>query len=243
MTAILPTTPFLVWDTETTGIDPAKDRVVEVAYVLTDLEQVLVSGEHLVNPGMVIPPEASAIHHLVDADVAGAPPLNEVLARIREDLRPWGVSAFSAHNAQFDSAFLPTIKGRPWICTYRLARRLLPDQPAFGNQFLRYALNLQVPEAKGLPAHRALADAFVTAAILRRLVRMALDNAQGLLELGAFAEELEQPMLLKTVGFGKHKGQPWAQVPKSYLRWLLENMKDRDQDTDHTARYYLGMAR
>jgi exodeoxyribonuclease X len=243
MTSILPSTQFLVVDTETTGIDPATCRVVELAWVLADLEHVLTAGSTLVNPGCPIPPEASAVHHLVDEDVASAPTLGQAISQMGDGLRPWGgMAAFAAHNAAFDSAFLPSLQRvRPWVCTYRLARRLLPDAPAYGNQFLRYFLKLQVPEAQGLAAHRALADAYVTAALLRRLVPMALENAHGCLALEAFVHELDQPILLKTCGFGKHKGTAWAEVPRDYLQWMLgpKGMKDLDVDTRHTAEFYL----
>ena len=233
-------TQFLVVDTETTGIDPAGCKVVEFAWVLTSLTKNLAAGSSLVNPGCPIPPEASAVHHLVDEDVAGEPSLEEVLRALPGLLRGFKVGAFAAHNAQFDAAFLPTLRQRPWLCTYRLARRLLPDSPAFGNQYLRYALKLDVPEAQGLAAHRALADAYVTAATLRHFLARIDGDPAWPQEPTALAMHLAQPILLKTCGFGKHKGTPWAEVPKSYLGWMLgaDGMTDMDVDTRHTAEFY-----
>jgi exodeoxyribonuclease X len=232
---------FLVMDTETTGIDPASCKVVEFAWVLTDLTGPRAAGTTLVNPGCPIPPEASAVHHLVDADVAGEPTLEQALGYLPRHLAGHKVHAFVAHNAAFDSAFLPTMTFRPWLCTYRMARRLMPDFPAFGNQYLRYALKLDVPEAQGLAAHRALADAYVTAATLRHLLRQIVDRPDWPQEIPDLAAHLAQPMLLPTVGFGKHKGQPWASVPRSYLTWMLGagGMTDLDIDTRHTAEFYL----
>lgn len=246
MSSSLESAKFLVLDTETTGTDPATCKVVEVAYVLVSLAAPgpLIAGTTLVNPGCPIPPEASAVHHLVDEDVASAPDLALAIKMMCQHLREehLGVSAFAAHNAAFDSAFLPSLKeGRPWLCTYRLARRLLPDSQAFGNQFLRYALKLDVPEAKGLAAHRALADAYVTAALLLHLLRQVVDQPGWAQDLEGLAQQLDAPILLKTCGFGKHKGLPWAQVPKSYLSWMLGpgGMTDLDIDTKHTAQFYL----
>ena len=232
---------YLVMDTETTGIDPATCKVVEFAWVLTDLTGPRASGTYLVNPGCPIPPEASAVHHLVDEDVREAMTLQQVLQDLPMKLRGFQIGAFVAHNAAFDSAFLPTMTHRPWLCTYRLARRLLPDHTAFGNQFLRYSLKLDVPEAKGLAAHRALADAFVTAATLRHLVRGIVDSPDWPQEIADLAKFLAAPQLLKTIGFGKHKGQLWSAVPKNYLNWMLGpgGMTDLDLDTKHTALHYL----
>jgi Exonuclease len=63
-----------VVDIETTGTDPESDAVIEIASV-----DVLADGSitnrlsTLVRPGMPVPPEASAVHHLIDEDLAGAP--------------------------------------------------------------------------------------------------------------------------------------------------------------------------
>jgi exodeoxyribonuclease X len=232
---------FLVMDTETTGIDPATCKVVEFAWVLTDLTGPRAAGTTLVDPGVPIPAEASAVHHLVDTDVAGQPNLDQVLAYLPQHLRGFNPRAFVAHNAAFDSAFLPSLRQRPWLCTYRLARRLMPDLPAFGNQYLRYQLNLDVPEAQGLAAHRALADAYVTAALLRHLLTGVIGNPAWPQDIPALAAHLEEPMILKTCGFGKHKGTPWADVPQSYLTWMLGagGMADLDIDTKATAQFYL----
>lgn len=98
-----------------------------------------------------------------------------------------------------------------------------------------------MPEAQGLAAHRALADAFVTAANLRHLLGRIVDDPawpQDPTHLGA---HLAQPIILKTCGFGKHKGLAWKDVPRSYLTWMLGagGMTDLDIDTRHTAEFYL----
>jgi exodeoxyribonuclease X len=113
---------------------------------------------------------------------------------------------------------------------------VIPDSEGYGNQFLRYSLGLDVPEAKGLAAHRALADCWVTAALLRYLLPLA--PAMSLPEL---VEWSERPILQKVCGFGKHKGTPWPEVPRSYLSWMVSpgGMTDLDGDLLHTVRHYL----
>lgn len=65
--------PLVVFDLETTGLSTAEDKILEIAY-----EKILPTGEiianvHRMNPGRPIPPEASAINGIYDADVAEAP--------------------------------------------------------------------------------------------------------------------------------------------------------------------------
>lgn len=65
--------PLIVFDLETTGLATGEDRIVEIAY-----EKILPSGEivaavHRVNPGRPIPPEATLVHGITDADVTEAP--------------------------------------------------------------------------------------------------------------------------------------------------------------------------
>lgn len=227
---------FFVVDTETTGLNPVSDRICEVAGLRLSLEGgELGRVESLVNPGRPVPPEASAIHHLTDLDLVHAPALDLVMPRLLWD--PF--DAWAAHNAAFDFSFLPA-GSRPALCTLRLARKLLSDLPKHGNQYLRYALPLEVPEAKGLPAHRALADVLVTAALLRFLVAEAVRRHPGLRTLDQLLAFAREPLVLTTCRFGsKHRDKPWSEVPKDYLAWMLREVKDLDPDTRFTVEHWL----
>lgn len=98
---------YLVLDTETTGLIPETDRVVELAAHSVDLATGTVTSvfDQLINPGRPIPPEASAIHHLVDRDVAGALSMEQVWADFAPLLAQH--DAVVAHHARFDRACLP----------------------------------------------------------------------------------------------------------------------------------------
>lgn len=223
---------FVILDVETTGLDPAVDKVVEVGWCTTTETAWIYSDSKLVNPGIPIPPAASAIHHLVDADVAGCSTLDEV---VREHyMFDWGIPV--AHNAAFDSAFLPQVKG-PWLCTKRMARRYLPEAPQHSNQFLRYYLKLEVP--RGVVAHRAEGDAVVTAALLRYLLNGPARADYERQPIADFIAQQAEPILLTTVGFGKHRGERWEDIPRDYLQWLEGNPQGSDEDTRFTIRHYL----
>lgn len=228
---------YLVVDTETTGLDPAVDKVVSVAGVWTRLGQGGFRTESfLVDPGMPIPPEASAIHHIVDKHVKGAPTLAQVLPVFQKD----DFDVYVAHNAKFDFGFLPA-GGRPVLCTMRLARKLWPALPKYSNQYLRYSLGLEVPEAEGLPAHEALPDALVTSRLLLKELEWLEEHPQaGIDTVRDLLAWVEAPNLLVTCQFGnKHRGVPWAQVPKDYLQWMKAKVLDMDADLRYTVDHYL----
>lgn len=220
-------TTFWTLDVETTGVEHETDKVVELGGVLLHDKQVVKCHESLVNPGIPIPPQASAVHHITDSDVAEAPTLEQALAPIVEEPADYYV----AHNAPFDAGFLK-LDGAKWICTYRCALRLYPDAPSHGNQVLRYWLGVDSPKSTGY-AHRALYDAEVTANIFARMMDAATteDFLERMVAISA------QPALLRKVGFGEHYGKLWSEVPTSYLRWMLSK-PGWDEDKIFTAKHW-----
>lgn len=228
---------YLVVDTETTGLNPGADKVVSIAGVWTRPGTGGFRREsRLVDPGMPIPPEASAIHHIVDRHVKDAPTLAQVLPVFQQA----DFDVYAAHNAAFDFGFIPS-SGRPVLCTMRLARKLWPALPKYSNQYLRYALGLEVPEAEGLPAHEALADALVTSRLLLKELDWLHEHPEpGVETIEDLLAWSQAPNLLVTCQFGsKHRGVPWAQVPKDYLQWMKLKVLDMDADTRHTVEHYL----
>jgi exodeoxyribonuclease X len=213
----------MVLDFETTGINPEKDRAVEIATVIP-VGRKIVKTTSLINPGIPIPPEASAIHHLIDADVVNARPWAEVKAVI--DIPSFDV--FVAHNAEFDMAFyahdggLP--EGKPIICTWRMAKKLLPDMPSYSNMALHYRLGLP---GRPTESHRALADALVTFGLYKHLLALASAQAQvpGQVDIEAFVKWLAAPMMEKKIYFGKYRDELWMDIAKrdpNYLKWVLD---------------------
>ena len=129
----------IVFDTETTGVDPAGgDRVVEIGCV--ELVNHVPSGQvfHVyLNPQRAMPPEAQAVHGLSDAFLADKP----LFAAIVDELRAFmGEDAkLVAHNAGFDFGFLnaelartghPPLSHGRMVDTLNLARKKHPNAPA-----------------------------------------------------------------------------------------------------------------
>ena len=113
----------LILDTETTGLDSSKDRLIELALILVDVDkatglplQVQEVFDELEDPGRPIPAEATRVTGITDAMVAGKR-LNE--ERVAELMA--GVDLVIAHNARFDRGFmenrLPAFAKLPWACS------------------------------------------------------------------------------------------------------------------------------
>ncbi len=225
---------FAVIDVETTGLHPRNDRVVEIACVRVKGGRVRERFASLVNPHRRIPPAASAIHGIFDGDVARAPALRTLRPRIAALTND---AVVVAHNARFDLSFLPFIADRPTLCTLQLARRLV-DAPNYRNEMLREFLQLETARPLGT-AHRAAADAEVTAALLLELLRR-YRRCSHRSTLSAVLQTLARPKHLDRFAFGMHRGIPVRQVPSSYLRWIAEADFTNWPDVRHTALLELG---
>jgi len=179
-----------------------------------------------VNPGRPISAETMAIHHIQDCEVSGAPFWKEVAPSI---LRPsYPIVALAAHRAAFEQRYCtPRLAGAtPWICTWKCALRVWPELPRFSNQMLRYQ---RAPEGLiheiGLPAHRAMPDAYVSAHHLRDEL-----NSASLDELLLWSS---QPGLLPRVPAGPDRGKNWDRLTIDALTTFLS---DRDADVRFSAR-------
>lgn len=219
---------WVVLDCETTGLNPDKDQVVEVAWIW-EKDGKLHSRDSYIHSSVPIPPEASGIHHIVDKDLVGAPSLVEYFSK--EEF-PQGVIV--AHNAKFDKAFFPNLQNRKWLCSYRCAMHCFPDAPNHKNQVLRYYLGLDptLPTTTLAP-HRALYDALVTVELLEFMLKD--HTIEELLELQ------DRPVLQSVARFGKYKGQLWKDIDRGYLRWMInqDSSGGIDEDLKYTARYWL----
>lgn len=217
-------TQLCIIDVETTGVaDDA--RLVELAAVRIDTEHGVQSVfETLINPGIPIPPESSAIHHITDADVRHAPTPAKVLGDLKFFAQ--GCSAMVSHPAAFDSKYVTGFG--PWICTWRCAHLLLPELPSYSAQALRYRLGLKPALPPQLYPHRALYDAICVASLTMALYQLS----PNLVELST------KPFLLYTMPFGKHYGQRFEDIPTEYLRWLID-LQDKDEHFRYTVKHHL----
>lgn len=232
-------TLFVVLDTETTGADTSNDKPIEIALVKMNGLSVGEPKSWFVNPQRPIPPEASAVHHLVDADVQDAPTLDELWGEVAAEI---GDAVIVAHNAPFDLAMLPGLSNHKSICTLRLAKHLWQkgerNERGFPlanhqQQVLRYWLGLKV-DTMGLAAHRAAADILVTGELFKAEIRRFLDCG-GEDSLEDIMDLTTRKIEVVTMPFGKFAGEPIDGIRADYLEYLLAQSEKKPMDEDLKA--------
>lgn len=170
----------LAIDTETTGLSPDADRLIELGIVLHD------DGDHdvgsgdvgqasvVINPGRPLPAEVARLTGLSTAQLQAGVDEGSAL----ELLAFWMArcDVVIAWNAPFDRAMIAaaaartttTLPSRPWRCAMDVARQAHPEWARHRLQDAVTALGLDVT-----PSHRALDDARAALAVWRRLVPVA----------------------------------------------------------------------
>jgi exodeoxyribonuclease X len=165
-------------------------------------------------------PEAQAIHHITEAMVRDAYPLERGWRRSHG----WGtqfegeVIAYAAHNTEMEKRYATEelTRGLPWVCTMKCAMRVWPECPSFKNQVIRYWLGLEIPPQEidlANNAHSADGDAYVTAHILMKLLELH--------PLETLIQWSSEPKQYPRLTFGMHKGLAWPAVPYDYLDWMV----------------------
>jgi DNA polymerase-3 subunit epsilon len=181
---------FAVFDTETTGLLPHKDDVVQLGAVRV-LNGRIIDGEQinqLVDPGRPIPPASTKVHKVTDAMVRGQPDIRAVSKRFHDFSRD---AVIVAHNAPFDMAFLhrqAKATGVTWdhpiLDTVLLSAVLFGASERHTLDALCERLNVTIPVAL---RHTALGDARATAEVLVKMLPML--EARGLTTFGQVIEE------------------------------------------------------
>lgn len=204
----------IYYDTETTGVKPSKDRIIELAAYDVERNCTFCS---FVNPEGPIPAESSAISGITDEMVKDAPLFKDVAPAFSEFCE--GEVVLIAHNNdQFDKLFLENEYARcghimpSWLYfdTLKWSRKYRPDLPRHSLQFLRETFGIEANQA-----HRALDDVYVLYQVSNRL----FDDLswEDILRL------MSESAKISRMPFGKYAGKPLSEVPKDYVEWLAKS--------------------
>lgn len=161
---------IVAFDTETTGLAPSRDRIIELAAIRYVNGSPVEKFHSYVNPERPIPAEASQINHITDDMVAGAPTIGQILPSFEKFV---GKSTLVAHNLEFDLKFLYYSGSkiletkRKYIDTLDQAHKLIKKDEVSDYQLetLCWHFNHNIASA-----HSALADAFAVGWLFHYLV-------------------------------------------------------------------------
>lgn len=219
---LLSKTRFICLDTELTGLDPDKDRVIELAAIRFTFDGVIDQYETLVDPEYPISEESQKVHNISPEMIAGKPKIKDVLeeffAFVGNDLIVGHAINFDlnilAKEAERCSIAFPQ-KEREYIDTLRLARAY-GDSP--NNSLSSLAQHFNIPAEN---AHRAMSDVLVNIEVFKFLV-------QRFKTLEQVKKLLAHPIQMKYMPLGKYKGRLFSDIPLPYLQWAANMEFDQD---------------
>lgn len=220
--ALIKDTTFVCIDCESTGLDPANDRIIEVAVATFTLDGVIDSMDALVDPEREIPEVSIAVHHITQEMVQGKPKIIQVLPDL---LKLIGRRPIVGHGIAFDIELVDqackrgglacTIKNNPSFDTLRLAR-LYGGSPSNSLEQLRKHFNIAEEGA-----HRAMSDVIVNVQVFKHL-------ATNFKTTQDIEKVLSKPIAMKAMPLGKHKGRLMKEIPLDYLLWAARQEFDQD---------------
>ena len=167
---------FVALDLETTGLDAARDTIIEVGAVKFQGEETIDSFQTFINPGRSIPEFIQRLTGISPQQVRRAPPFSAVMADLEAFLGPYPIIG---HNISFDLRFLETHGlplGNPSYDTWDLASMFLPRSSEYSLVYLSRFLGV-----KHSDPHRALGDAKATQGVFLHLLAKAASLDPGLL--------------------------------------------------------------
>jgi DNA polymerase-3 subunit epsilon len=235
--------PLVFFDLETTGLNPKVDRIVELALIRVSPEGDVIERVRRFNPGVPIPPEASRVHGITDADVADEPPFAARAKSLLELLGPCDLAGFNVR--RFDLPILLAELRRSGLELDLKDRRIIDIQAIFHREERR-DLSAAARFYLGrdhADAHSALADIRTSAAVLAAQLDRYAHLPRDLPGLHAYCDELVpietevERWFTRTEGGlvfrrGRHRGKPLLEVAaheRDYLDWML-GADDMDEE-------------
>ena len=226
--------PLVIIDLETTGVNIAYDRIVEISAVKVSPG----GGEEWLtmrlNPGIPISPEATRVHGITDADVANEPHFKDVAKKIASFLEGCDLAGFNS--MKFDIPILCEEFLRVNVDFNPARHRYVDVQVIFHKKEQRTlsAAYKFYCDRELENAHSARADAAATYEILKAQLDRYPDLENDIEKLSSFSAFNNNADLagrivfneqgIEVFNFGKHKGKPVVQVFKeepSYFSWMM----------------------
>ena len=227
--------PIIFFDLETTGTNILRDRIVEISYI-----KVMPSGNETertlrINPGMPIPAEATAIHHITDDDVKNAPPFKQVAQELANVFLGCDIAGFNSN--RFDVPMLMEEFLRAGV-NIDLSRRKFVDVQTIFHKMEQRTLIAAYKFYCGkdlTEAHSANADTRATYEVLKAQLDHYPSLKNDIAFLSDFSSQNKNVDLMGRIiyneagkevfNFGKFKGQLVEDVFRrdiGYYSWMMQ---------------------
>lgn len=232
----------MFFDLETTGTNITRDRIVEISMIKVAPDGLRTTYRRLINPGVAIPAEATAVHHITNEMVADQPQFKQVAKEIEAQLEGCDLGGFNSN--RFDIPMLAEEFSRIGINHDFSRHRFVDVQTIFHKREQRTLVAAYRfycgKELEG--AHSATADTEATYEVLEAQLERYPDlprDINALSEYTSFNHNVDLAGRLiyndkrqEVVNFGKHKGKLAVDVLReepSYFDWIAKG--DFEQDT------------
>ena len=239
------TRPLIIFDLETTGVDPREDRIVEIAALRIEPDGGREMRSERMNPQRPIPAGATAVHGISDADVADAPTFRQAAAAWLEYFEGADVGGFNV--VRFDVPLLDR-EFRDLGLDFAVADRRVVDSMRIFHQKERRDLTAAARfylDSDHAGAHAADADVEMTAKILEAQLQRYEDLPRDVAALAEFCDpprpggiDRQGKFLWQNgeavIGFGKHQGHTLRELAArnpGYLKWILKTDFPEDAKT------------
>jgi DNA polymerase III subunit epsilon len=231
--------PIVFIDIEATGSDATRDRIVEIALIKLQADNTRTEYLQRVNPGVRIPAEVIAVHHITNEDVALSPAFKDIAPQILAffegcDLAGFGISRFD----------IPLLKEEFKRCNmpFDTDNRCMIDGLTIYHQRERRDLTAAYEfycQKKLVGAHGAQADAQASLEVLFAQVQKYTDLPQTIEGLHEYCNRQDDRYVDSTrkmiwkdgeaaLNFGKYKGEllkDLVRKQRDYVEWVISDGK------------------
>ena len=226
--------PIVFLDLETTGVDPAKDRIVEVSLVKVQPDGSEEVKTRRINPGMPIPPESTQVHGITDDDVKDEPRFEQIAKSLAAYIEGCDLAGYNSN--KFDIPVLAEEFLRAGVDVDLKKRKFVDVQTIFHKMEQRtlVAAYKFYCDKDLTEAHSAEADTLATYEVLKAQLDRYPDLENDVEFLARFTEQnrcadyagriLYDKDDVEVFGFGKYKGRPVAEVFREepgYYSWMM----------------------
>lgn len=243
--------PLVFFDLETTGTSITRDRIVEISCIKLWPDGHTEPYTRRVNPGVHIPEESTAVHHISDADVKDAPRFSDLAAEIMAVFADSDIAGFNSN--KFDVPLLVEEFGRVGVNFVVSDHRFVDVQNIFHKMEQRTLVAAyKFYCGKDLAnAHSAMADTQATYEVLMGQLERYPELASDVKGLEEFSRsnrgmDLACRIVLNNndepvFNFGKHKGKPVKDVfrtDRSFYSWIMQGDFPKNTKDVLTVLYY-----